>query len=75
MLEMSVEGAKSIDLGRRKFCGDFGLSFDVFRECPLTFSSFHRGALDSFISSFSVRARAGEREQDRLTEVKAFCQR
>src|SRR4029077_6520010 len=75
MSEMNIEGAQSIDICRGKFCRDPGFGLDIFGECPLARPRFHRGALDSFISSFSVRARTREREQDRLTEVQSFCER
>src|SRR5207253_9412720 len=73
MFEVDVERAKSIDLLRGKFGADFRFDFHVFGESPLAFPSFHRRALHRFISRFALRSSAGEREQDRLAEVKSFC--
>src|SRR5207253_3873432 len=72
MFEVDIERAKSIDLLGGKFGADFRFGFHVFGKTALAFPSFHRRALHRFISCFALRSGAGEREQDRLAEIKSL---
>src|SRR5205807_2067209 len=74
-LEVNIQRAKLVDLGRGKPARDVWFAFHVFGKRPFAIPSFHGGALHCFIRIFAFRARACQSQQDRLAEIQTLRER
>src|SRR5450432_1819118 len=70
--EMDIERAEFVDLVRRKQRRYFRLLFRILGKCLVSLPGAHRRALHGFVGGLAIGAGAGEREQNRLAEVKTF---